>query len=71
MCRTLLFDGEPGLRSKKAQQEIFEKFNIKIFADPFFKRNFAERAIREIKLRMGLYCNLKGTNKSCRVYLSI
>lgn len=61
LCRTLLFDGESGLRSKKTQQEIFKKFQIKVYADPFYKRYFAERAVREIKLRMGLYCSLKGT----------
>lgn len=55
----LLFDGESGLRSKKAQTIIFDKFNIKVHAEPFYKRNMAERAIREIKLRMAILLDLE------------
>lgn len=42
------------------QRDILEKLNIKIHAEPFWKRAMAERAIREIKLRMAVYLDLKG-----------
>ena len=43
---TLLFDGETGLKTKKAQQLIMDKYQIKLHADPGSKRNQAERGIR-------------------------
>jgi hypothetical protein len=55
-----LFDGEAGLRSQKAQSEIAKKYLIKVHAEPFFKRNMAERAIREIKLRLSIVLKLEG-----------
>lgn len=55
MTRTVLFDGETALRSKNSQKIIRDKYNIKIYADPFFKRNLAERYIREVKLRTALH----------------
>ena len=55
----MLFDGESGLRSKKAQNIIADKFNIKVHAEAFYKRNMAERAIREIKLRMAVLLDLE------------
>jgi hypothetical protein len=42
------------------QRDILEKLNIKIHAEPFWKRAMAERAIREIKLRMAVCLDLKG-----------
>ena len=60
-CYVLLFDGESGLRSKKAQQIIYDKFKIKCHADPFFKRNMVERAIKEVKLRMAILLDIEGT----------
>jgi hypothetical protein len=57
--RMLLFDGESGLRSKKVQNEMLQKYQLKIHAEPFFKRNMAERAIREIKLRMLLLLDME------------
>lgn len=54
MTSTLLFDGESALSSKKNQALIKKKFNIRVFAEPRFKRVMAERAIREIKLRVAL-----------------
>ena len=59
MTAKLLFDGEVALTSKKAQKEIHSKFNIVVHAEPFFKRLMAERAIKEIKLRMRILLNLK------------
>jgi hypothetical protein len=59
MTRTLLFDGETALRSKKVQNEIFKKCNLKIHAEPYYKRNMAERAIKEIKLRMALLLDME------------
>jgi len=43
--RQLLFDGESALKLKKVQEEIRKRFNIKIHAEPYWKRSFAERAI--------------------------
>lgn len=60
MTRTLLFDGESGLRSKQAQSTVYKLHGIKIHAEPFFKRNMAERAIKEIKLRTAILLDLKG-----------
>jgi len=57
---TLLFDGESGLRSKKIQNIILEKFNLTIHAESHYKRNLAERMVREIKLRTSILLNLKG-----------
>ncbi len=54
----LLFDGESGLRSK-AQNIIADKFNIKVHAEAFYKRNMAERTICEIKLRMAILLDLE------------
>jgi len=59
MTAKLLFDGEVALTSKKAQQEIKTRYNIVVHAEPFFKRLMAERAIKEIKLRMRILLNLK------------
>jgi hypothetical protein len=59
LTRTLLFDGESGLRSKNVQNEMLKKHQLKIHAEPFFKRNMAERAIREIKLRMLLLLDME------------
>lgn len=67
---TLLFDGESGLNSKKTQKEIYDKFRLKIYATPFFKRNHAERAIKEIKLRLAIAMDLKGKQvekRQCKV----
>lgn len=43
---TLLFDGETGLKSKKAQHMVLDKYQIKLYADPGSKRNQAERYIK-------------------------
>jgi hypothetical protein len=59
MTRTLLFDGETALRSKKVQHEILKKCNIKIHAEPYYKRNMAERAIKEVKLRIALLLDIE------------
>jgi len=62
---TLLFDGETGLKTKKAQQLIMDKYQIKLHADPGSKRNQAERGIRgttlfleknSIKTELVLFC---------------
>jgi hypothetical protein len=63
LTKTLLFDGESALRSKKIQNEIFQKHKLKIHAEPYYKRNMAERAIKEIKLRMSLLLDLEGNTK--------
>jgi len=56
----LLFDGESGLRSKDVQEKIYQKCNIIVYADPLWKRSLAERAIREIKLRMAIHLDFQG-----------
>ena len=55
----LLFDGESGLRSKKTQSIIADKYKITVHAESFYKRNMAERAIKEIKLRMAIQLDLE------------
>ena len=47
------------MTSKKTQNEILQKFNIKVIADPAFKRNMAERAILEVKLRLAIQLDLQ------------
>jgi len=59
--KTVLFDGESGLRSKNAQNIINKKYGLKIHAEPMYKRNQAERCIREIKLRTAILLDLRGT----------
>ena len=59
LTTVLLFDGESGLRSKKTQSIIADKYNITVHAESFFKRNMAERAIREIKLRMAIFLDIQ------------
>jgi hypothetical protein len=58
--RQILFDGESGLRSKTVQEEIKKLFDIKVYADPYWKRSFAERAILEVKLRMAVHLDFEG-----------
>ena len=67
--RTLLFDGESALRSKTVQREIFDKLNIKIHAQAFWKRAMAERAIKEVKLRMAIRLDLEGRSAPPLPYL--
>jgi hypothetical protein len=62
LVKTLLFDGESGIRSAKAQKQIYKELNIKVHAEPFYKRNMAERAIKEIKLRMAIHLDFQGKN---------
>ena len=59
LTTVLLFDGESGLRSKKTQSIIADKYNITVHAESFFKRNMAERAIKEVKLRMAIQLDLE------------
>ena len=58
--RQLLFDGESALKSKKVQEEIRRRFDIKIHAEPYWKRSMAERAIYELKLRMSIHLDFEG-----------
>jgi len=58
--RTLLFDGESGLKSRRAKLLLLEKFNIILHADPGSKRNQAERMIRGIII---FFCNPNFKNK--------
>ncbi len=65
LINLLLFDGESGLRSKNVQNIIYDKYGLKIHAEAHYKRNQAERAIREIKLRMALLLDFKGKTCVC------
>ena len=60
--RQLLFDGESALKFKQVQAQIRKRFNIKIHAEPYWKRSFAERAILEVKLRMAIHLDMEGKN---------
>ena len=66
-----MFDDETGLRSQKTQKEIYTQYQIKIHAEPFYKRNMAERAIKEIKLRTAIFCELEGTYSLTSKYIFI
>lgn len=59
-ANTLLFDGESGLRGRRIQNIVQEKYGLKIHAEPHFKRSLAERAIKEIKLRTSLLLEMEG-----------
>jgi hypothetical protein len=61
--RTLLFDGESSLRSAAAQRDILNKLQIKVHAEPYWKRSLAERAIAEIKLRMAIHLDYNGKTR--------
>jgi len=52
------------LRSRKAQNEIYDKLGITVRADAFFKRAIAERSIREIKLRMAIHLDFEGRREN-------
>jgi hypothetical protein len=58
---SLLFDGESSLASKKVQDTMFQQYQLKIRADPGFKRTGAERAIREFKTRLRIALTLQST----------
>jgi hypothetical protein len=58
--KTLLFDGESALRSPALQKEIKNKLQIKIHAEPYWKRSLAERAIGELKIRMAIHLDFNG-----------
>jgi hypothetical protein len=60
-----LFDGESGLRSKQVQTFLWKKYGLKIHSEAFYKRNMAERCVKEIKLRMAILLNLAGKKFSC------
>ena len=53
-----MFDGESALRSKNAQREIRQQCGLKIHAEPHYKRNMAERAVKEVKLRLAIVMDL-------------
>ncbi len=52
------------MRSRKAQNEIYDKLGITVRADAFFKRAIAERSIREIKLRMAIHLDFEGRREN-------
>jgi hypothetical protein len=60
LTTTVLFDGESGLRSAQAQKKIRDTYGLKIWAQAFFKRNMAERAIKEVKLRTAIMLHDQG-----------
>ena len=61
--KTLLFDGESGLQSKKAQNSIKKTTGITVYADSGFKRAQAERMIREFKTRLKVHLDNLGNTR--------
>ncbi len=59
----ILFDGELLLASDKAKKLLKEKYNVDIRAEPGFKRYYAERAVKEIKLRTSVALELEGDGR--------
>jgi hypothetical protein len=59
----ILFDGESSLASDKAKKLLKEKYNVEIRAEPGFKRYYAERAVKEIKLRTSVALDLEGDGR--------
>ena len=58
----LLFDGESGLNTETARKTAANTYGIKIHAEAGFKRNLAERFVKEIKLRTAIQLDLNGEN---------
>ena len=67
MVKVLLFDGESGLNTQTARKIAADTYGIKLHAEAGFKRNLAERAVREIKLRTAIQLDLNG--KQFCIYL--
>lgn len=59
----ILFDGESSLASDKAKKLLKDKYNVDIRAEPGFKRYYAERAVKEIKLRTSVALELEGDGR--------
>ncbi len=59
----ILFNGESSLASDKAKKLLKEKYNVDIRAEPGFKRYYAERAVKEIKLRTSVALELEGDGR--------
>jgi len=59
--KKLLFDGETALRSAALQDKILKDFGVQVHAESGFKRNQAERGVKEIKLRTTLFMKTRGT----------
>ena len=58
--KKLLFDGESALKSTASQDRIFKQFGLRVEAQPGFKRNSAERYVKEFKLRTRVALYLAG-----------
>lgn len=56
----MLFDGESALASRHVQKQIQQRFNLKVYAQPYYKRNLAERFVKEFKLRIAVLLELEG-----------
>lgn len=50
------------MRSQTVRSQIEKLFGIHVHAQSLYKRNLAERGIKEIKTKMKLLLDLKGTN---------
>jgi len=46
--------------SKTTQAELQNRFNLTVYAQAQFKRPLAERAVKEIKLRLAIALDLAG-----------
>ena len=65
----ILFDGESSLASDKAKKLLKDKYNVDIRAEPGFKRYYAERAVKEIKLRTSVALELEGDGRFIFLHL--
>jgi hypothetical protein len=60
----LLFDGEQALKSKASQDRVYQKFGIQVKAHPGYKRQSAERFVKEYKLRTLLALEEEGGSQN-------
>jgi hypothetical protein len=58
--KKLLFDGESALKGAASQARVLKLFGLKLEAQPGFKRNSAERYVREFKTRTRIALDLEG-----------
>ena len=49
--------------SKTTQAELQNRFNLTVYAQAQFKRPLAERAVKEVKLRLAIALDLAGKKK--------
>jgi len=53
--------------SKTTQAELRNRFNLTVYAQAQFKRPLAERAVKEIKIRLAIALDLAGKRRKNRL----